>query len=265
MLLPKNYTLFRMNGNLFQWIVCGILSVGLMASTGCSFDMTTFLDTLFDSSTSTDGDFTSSDLVGTWSGSITADSEAMDYNFTVDSSGNFTASDEAGTTGTAAITSGGAVSFVYTYGSYEITLKGTMSSDKSSIVMATAVWTLDGSSTSKSFSGTLYLDDSDDDDTTYLLSDLVGTWTGTMTENGTQSTYKYVVESDGTLTINDSIAGTATITTGGTVVFTYSTPDYTGTYEGKMKSTKEAITMTTHTWVSDDDSGTANFTGTLTN
>jgi hypothetical protein len=225
-------------------------------------DWTSLLEDVLSDSTSTTSDFELSDTEGTWSGSLTVGSEAMDYDFVVDSSGSFAAGN--GTTGTVTISSSGTVTFKYTYNDYNISLKGTMSSDKESIVMSTYSWT-GTSSGSTSITGTLTLSESESESTsTYLLTDLVGTWTGTMTENGTSTSYEFTIDSTGTLTINDSVSGTATISTGGIVIFTYSTSNYIGTFEGTMNSGKTAIVMTRYTWVG-DSSGSANFTGTLYN
>jgi hypothetical protein len=258
MLLSKNNDEMHVNSFLIRWVVLCMGIAGFLCSGGCTLDWTSILeDMLSDSTTSTTSDFSLSDMEGTWSGSLTVDSEAMDYDFVVDSSGSFVAGN--GTTGTVTISSSGTVTFKYVYSDYTISFKGTMSSDKESIEMSTYSWT-GTSSGSTSLTGTLSISES----STYLLTDLVGTWTGTLTENGSSSSYEFTVDSTGTLTINDSVSGTATITTSGTVIFTYSTDDYVGTFEGTMNSGKTAIVMSRHTWIG-DTSGSTNFTGTLYN
>jgi hypothetical protein len=233
--------------------------VGLLGMSGCNdVDWSSVVDDVVN-----DGDFTSSDLVGTWSGTVTATTDSgsstAQYDFTVDDDGSFTAGN--GTTGTATISSSGRVVFSYTYNSLTTKLIGTMNSDKNKLTMTTS--TYDGST--YAFSGTLTNSDSDDDDTDYVLSDMVGTWTGTITKAGTPQIYSFTVTSSGSMTVTSpsSASGSATISSGGTVVFTYTSGDYTITLEGKMDSDKNSIVMSDYTWTEDKTTSSTTCSGTM--
>jgi hypothetical protein len=241
---------------MFRIICLGMFSVVGMG--GCNgVDWSSIFDDIINK-----GDFVASDLVGTWSGNVTATgtdgTSTAKYDFTVDSKGNFTAGD--GTKGTATISSSGKVVFSYTYNSLTVKLIGTMNDDKDAITMTTSNY--DGYN--YSFSGTL-LKSGSDDDTTYLMADLVGTWTGTVTKAGTPQIYSFAVTSTGSMTVTSpgSASGSASISTGGTVVFTYVSGDYTITLEGKMDSDKNSIVMSKYTWTKSGDSDSTTCSGTM--
>lgn len=202
-----------------------------------------------------DTTFAAADLVGTWTGSLTKDNQTQIYLFTVDSSGGFISGD--GTTGTAAISSAGKVTFDYTANGYAITLTGTMNSAKTKITMTTSSWT--GADTgSSAFTGTLTNTTAGN----FTAADLVGTWAGSLTENGVAQNYSFTVDGNGGYTSATGTSGTVTISSSGNVVFTYSSGGYTGTFQGTMNSAKTQIIMSTHTWAG-TSTGSAAFTGTL--
>jgi len=235
----------------FCIVVIGCLV--LMSSSGCGVDWSSILDDVLAGDTT---DATISDLVGTWTGTITANSTALSYQFTIDSSGKFVAGD--GTTGTVTVTSGGSVTFTYTTEGYTVLLKGTLNSAKTQITMTTSSWT-GTSSGSTSFTGTLTKSSSTG---TFYATDLVGTWSGTITENGQSQSYSWTIDSSGNFTSTNNTSGTATISSSGMVVFAYSSGGYSGTYQGIMNSSKTQIIMSTHTWTG-TSSGSAAYTGTL--
>ncbi len=221
----------------------------LVSLAGCGADLSDLLDNPTDA--------TLTDLVGTWSGSLTENGVAQNYQIVVDSSGNFTAS--SGVSGTATISSTGAVTFSYTAGGYAVVMQGTMKSSKTQIVMSSYSWT--GTSTgSTPISGTLTKGGSSSSG--FLLTDVVGTWSGVLTENGQARSYQVTVNSAGNFVAGDGTSGTATISTSGTVIFTYSSGGYTRTLQGTMNSGKTQIVMSTSTWTG-PDSGSASVTGTL--
>jgi hypothetical protein len=227
----------------------GLLCLFLLFSfAGCGADLTGLLG-------SVTTDATLSDLVGTWTGTITTNDLTQNYQFTVDSSGNFVAGDQ--TPGTATITTAGTVTFTYATGGLTVSLKGSMNSAKTKIVMTTSSWT-GGTSGSGTFAGTLTKSGSGN----FTAADLVGTWAGSMTENGKAENYSFPVDAAGNFISGSGTTGTATISSSGTVVFSYVSGGYSGTFQGIMSSNKTQIVMSTHTWAG-VASGTAAFTGTL--
>jgi hypothetical protein len=232
--------------------------IGLLSCGGCaSVDWSSLLTDALSSTTSTTTDATLDDLVGTWTGTLTASGTSQSTKFAVDSSGNLVVADN--TSGTATVSTTGKVVFSFVSGSYTLAYQGTLSSDKTEIVMSIMSWS-GTSSGSTTLSGTLTQADSGDED--YSLTDLVGTWTGTLAESGQSQTYAFTVDSSGNFTTTGGLSGTAVISTGGTVIFTYTSGGYTGSYQGTMNSGKTKIVMTTHLWIG-TDSGSADCTGTL--
>jgi hypothetical protein len=256
----KKQSLMR---QLLACVVCmGV--IGLPGLFGCGVDWTSVLESALASSSDNTTNATLSDLVGTWTGTVTVNSATQNYQFVVDSSGAFVAGD--GTTGTVTITSSGKVGFSYSSGGYTVILHGTLNSAKTQITMTTSTWS-GTSSGSATFAGTLTKSSSStsssSSSTDYTLADLVGTWTGSLVENGLSQTYEFTVDSSGAFTTGNGISGTVTILTGSTVIFAYSSGGYTGTIQGTINTDKTQITVTKRTW-SGTGSGSVSLTGTLT-
>ena len=236
------------------WVMV-VLCVVVLAGCSGEVDWTSILeDVLADS---LGGDCDVSDLAGTWTGTLTSNSQSESYQFIVDSAGSFTS--DAGFSGSVTCSSGGTVVFTYSLDNYTIAVQGSLDDDKTAITMSMYAWS-GTSSGSATLSGTLSLADSD----TFKLADLVGTWTGTLTENDESQSYQFVVDSDGSFTAGDSISGTASITSGGTVKFVYTSENYSGTLKGTMNDDKTQIVMASDTWTG-AGSGTAEVSGTLYN
>ncbi len=254
MLLLKNIERRTLKFSLIYILTLCLGLFGLLASSGCSADLSGVLtDVLGSLANSTDATLT--DLVGTWTGTLTENNQTQNYLFNIDSAGNFTAGD--GTPGTASVSTGGTVIFTYAANGYTVKLQGLINSDKSKITMSTSSWT--GTATgSTSFTGTLTKSTSGN----FTSTDLVGTWTGSLTENGQTQSYQFTVDTSGNFATAGGTSGSATISSAGTVVFTYSSGGYSGTFQGTMSSNKTQIIMATHTWTG-TASGSAAFTGTL--
>lgn len=239
-------------------LATGVASVGLLSLlvvfSGCGLDLSGLLD-----NTTGPTDATAADLVGTWTGILTAGGASNVYQFTIDAAGSYVAWDNS--TGTATTTSNGKVTITYVTNGYTVSLHGTMNAEKTKIVMTSSSWT--GPATgSEAFTGTLIKSGSSSGSDGFLLTDLVGTWSGTVTENGLAQNYQFTVDSAGAFTTSGGLSGTAAISTTGTVIFSYSSGGFTGTFQGTMDSGKTQITMSVHTWTG-ASSGTAGLTGTL--
>jgi len=222
----------------------GVVLFCLLNLAGCGTDLSSILD----------GGFSQSDLTGTWSGTLTQAGAAQVYKLTVDSAGNFTS--DSGVAGVASISGLGSVSFIYsTADGYTVTLKGTLNSEKTDITMSKSSWTgvAEGSS---AITGTLSKASSNN----FRLTDLVGTWSGSLKIAGQTTNYEFTVDSAGNLTLGDDYSGTATISTSGTVVFMYSTDDNVITLEGTMNNAKTKVTLTTTSWTG-ETTGSTTVTG----
>jgi hypothetical protein len=221
-----------LKNNVFTFLFVGLMLTCLSTFTGCGIDPSAL------------GNYALSDLVGTWSGSLTQAGVVQTFQITVDSSGNFTAN--TGVSGTASISSLGVATFTYaTEDGFTAALTGTLNSGKTDIVMSTYAWS-GAASGSSELTGTLTKATTSTTD--FKLADLVGNWDGTLKIAGQSSSYDVTVDSSGKMTIGDSITGTATITASGTVVFMYTKDGETVTMEGTMSNGKTKITMTTRSW-----------------